>query len=261
MSDDFLTVLQRLYDPDMDGLPTVDEERMGTSPFVYDSDFDGSPDGAEVRAGRNPAGYDAENGEVGGWDRVVLAANDADDDGVPDPTEAMVGTDARTADTDRDGIEDGLELTVPDLSPLRPDSDGDGYVDGRAPVPADNDLDGLTNAHEAELGTHPDVWDTDGDTIADGLEVERGTDPVAWLDQPDDESIDDVLERHQTDPDLDGLTNEVEAWYGTDPNAGDSDGGGVWDGRELVRGTDPTDAADDALAAVEAAADAMFDGP
>ena len=41
------------------------------------------------------------------------------------------------------------------------------------------------------------------------------------------------------DPDNDGLTNDVEAIAGTDPNNPDTDGDGLTDGQEVALGTDP----------------------
>jgi hypothetical protein len=49
------------------------------------------------------------------------------------------------------------------------------------------------------------------------------------------------------DPDGDHLTNLDEFRAGTDPLKPDSDGGGCWDGWEVLYGLDPTDPLDDAL--------------
>ncbi|MBY9002207.1 MAG: hypothetical protein KGD64_14905 [Candidatus Heimdallarchaeota archaeon] len=43
------------------------------------------------------------------------------------------------------------------------------------------------------------------------------------------------------DPDNDGLTNEEEQFYETDPTNSDSDGDGLDDGMEVDLGYDPTD--------------------
>ena len=43
----------------------------------------------------------------------------------------------------------------------------------------DADLDGLRDAEEAALGTHPNHPDTDGDTFSDGVEVVSASDPLA----------------------------------------------------------------------------------
>ena len=54
----------------------------------------------------------------------------------------------------------------------------------------DNDLDGLTNAEEAALGTDPNDPDSDNDGISDGDEVDNGTDPLDPNDPGDDDDDD-----------------------------------------------------------------------
>jgi uncharacterized repeat protein (TIGR01451 family) len=50
------------------------------------------------------------------------------------------------------------------------------------------------------------------------------------------------------DPDKDGLTNLQEFTYGTDPFNHDTDGGGIWDGDEVLKyGTNPLEKADDPI--------------
>lgn len=45
-------------------------------------------------------------------------------------------------------------------------------------VMTDADLDGLTDAREAELGSNPNKADTDGDGMTDGAEALAGTNPL-----------------------------------------------------------------------------------
>ena len=47
-----------------------------------------------------------------------------------------------------------------------------------------------------------------------------------------------------SDTDLDSLLDKDEFLYGTDPNNKDSDGDGVWDGREVLAGMNPALAGD-----------------
>ncbi len=91
---------------------------------------------------------------------------------------------------------------------------GDG--DGVEPLPdqGDYDEDGLTNAHERELGTDPRDPDSDGDGLTDAREVtELGTDPLSQ------------------DTDGDGLTDDCELVNGMDPLDPDTDDDGTLDGQ------------------------------
>jgi len=95
-----------------------------------DSDGDGIPDDQEIALGLNP------NDPVDG-------VEDADQDGLNNTEEIALGTEIFVADTDGDGILDGVE------------------VDGS---------NGFT--------TNPLLADTDGDSVDDGLEVATGSDPT-----------------------------------------------------------------------------------
>jgi len=150
------------------------------------------------------------------------------------------------------------------------DSDGDGLPDSWedqyfdcdecAEPDDDPDHDCLTNLKEYQLGTNPRDHDTDGDGYSDGEEFWMKTDPVDHEDYPtshidsDDDGLPDWWEcmyfncRTCADPDADddndGLTNEEEYEYGTDPKEEDTDGDGYDDLEEIEYGTDPTDADD-----------------
>lgn len=151
-------------------------------------------------------------------DIVVNAVSlDTDADGEPDFLDA---------DSDNDGIDDSVELTV--------DADSDGIPDFQDPdstgaAALDNDADGLTNQEELAAGTDPENPDTDGDGLNDGSEVDiYGTDPL--------------LE----DTDADGLNDGEEVnIFATDPNDPDSDGGGAPDGDEVLDSSNPADPEDD----------------
>lgn len=111
-------------------------------------------------------------------------------------------------DNDQDGMPDELEAAL-GLDPTKPDTDGNGIVDGLE----DPDRDGLPNAAEILAGTDPKKADTDGNGILDGAE----------------------------DPDGDGLNNAREFFAGTNPLTADSDGDGWNDEVEISGGSDPLD--------------------
>lgn len=120
---------------------------------------------------------------------------------------AGLGTDPARADTDGDGLGDGVELSL-GTDPAQPDTDGDGMDDGWEEAfgfdprihndltertdddpGADPDGDGLSNAEEGAYGTDPRGapagsdgrpvgWDSDGDGVSDGAEVAQDSDPA-----------------------------------------------------------------------------------
>ena len=176
----------------------------------------GGADIAQVHLALAPLDAEA-TAPVGG---VKCETTDTDGDGLTDEEEADLGTDPNKADTDGDGLKDGAEVDVHRTDPLKADTDEGGVNDGvevangtdplnkgdDVPPPADTDGDGLTDVHEADLGTDPNKADTDGDGLTDGQEVHR---------------------------------------TGTNPTKADTDGGGVNDGAEVNNGTNPLDKADD----------------
>ena len=106
------------------------------------------------------------------------------------------GTLPTDADTDADGLADGVEVSL-GTAPLLPDTDGDGMGDGWESLhagfdplvdnatdanpdndpDADPDGDGVTNRQESDAGTNPANPDSDGDGIDDGTEISQGSDP------------------------------------------------------------------------------------
>ena len=147
-----------------------------------------------------------------------------------------VHTDPLDADTDSDGLIDGLEGTLGKnrdftTNPFNPDSDGDGLPDGL----------------EYILGTNPNNPDTDSDQVLDGEEVYKyHTNP--FISDSDFDGISDGWELfyshsspHSHDSDLDGLTDFQEIYtYGTNPVNEDSDNDGLTDQSEIFTyNTDP----------------------
>ena len=95
------------------------------------------------------------------------------------------------ADTDGDGFNDQVELTLYHTDPLKADTDGDGFDDfqevshGYSPRHAeptklnaiDSDADGAADSWEIRLGLDLLNPDTDGDGFSDGDEIDQGHDP------------------------------------------------------------------------------------
>jgi hypothetical protein len=50
----FLNDSRGLLDSDGDGIPDIEEIRIGTNPYDADTDHDGYPDGLEIALGSNP---------------------------------------------------------------------------------------------------------------------------------------------------------------------------------------------------------------
>ncbi|MBD3156381.1 hypothetical protein GF369_00990, partial [Candidatus Peregrinibacteria bacterium] len=125
-------------------------------------------------------------------------------------------------DDDGDGMPSVWELAN-GLNPLDPSD-----------ATNDPDNEGLINLDEYRFGTDPFDPDTDDGGTNDKDEVDHGTNPVNY---PADDPFDD---------DNDGLTTKDEREiYNTDPFDPDTDNGGIMDGMEVNRGTDPLDPSDD----------------
>jgi outer membrane protein OmpA-like peptidoglycan-associated protein len=235
-----------LYDADGDGLPNYVETRLGTDPFSPDTDGDLLSDADE--------NSDLDDGYQG----------DVNENNVFEPEQGDE-TDPTRADTDSDGLNDGLEFFF-GTDPFDGDSDGDGYKDGEEyvlrivehvcldPAQPDSDFDGVSDGQELEQGLDPCNPDSDGDGVLDASELADGTDPLAAsgaLPDGDDDGLSDDYELNVsgTDPDSadtdgDGLGDQEEVFllndhYRTNPLDADSDDDGLLDGSEggvLVRG-------------------------
>ncbi len=100
---------------------------------------------------------------------------DWDRDGLNNRYERKAGTRPRKADSDADGVADGLEdrdrvnnhtEQLARTNPRRRDSNRNHLADGRE----DPDSDGLDNHGESLTAMHPRNADTDGDGVSDGDE-------------------------------------------------------------------------------------------
>lgn len=153
-------------------------------------------------------------------DAALPPPTDKDEDGLTDYFEKMLGTAVGDMDTDHDGLSDLMELTETFTDPLKADTDADGVLDGIEVA------DG-TDAGHADL---PDavvaagfggaaMRDTDDDGLSDLFEYQIGSD------------------RHRADTDLDGLADGLEYAAGGDLTTIDSDNDGITDAVEDKMGT------------------------
>ena len=187
---------------------------------------------------------------------VVVIPDDDDGDCIPNNLENSTGTVADLADSDGDGLDDGVEdsncngiLDAGETDPRVSDSDEDGLADGVEDANANGMLDeGETDPRAADTdsdGVHDDVEvsvecldprnaDSDGDGLNDGVEDinANGTyEPQVQETNPCDADSDaDGLADGCEDADGNGQVGAEE----TDPRNVDSDGDGLEDGAECV---------------------------
>ena len=185
--------------------PALETESLAPADKETDSDEDGLVDVAETRVGTNPM------------------LDDTDGDGLTDFDEALnlTGfTDPLLADTDDNGVPDGLEDPDGDTltnaeevaagsSPVSTDSDADGILDqdeaaaGSDPVLADSDEDGLSDPYELSIGSNPALADSDGDTQLDAEENIAATLESDVENVPDDAQV--------ATAEVEGLAADVQA--------------------------------------------------
>ena len=200
-------------DPDGDGRSNLQEQAAATLPQSADSDGDKLLDGYDITMGTNDSRHATWTtlgiisvaagtnrtfrGELSSGSNPLLP--DTDGDGLNDGVEVTLGTLTTNPDTDGDGMGDGWENTH-SLNPL---DSGDGATDA--------DLDGLINRLEYLWGTNPANTDTDSDSLSDFFEVtyEYGTlvgDPAGYLPYPHGGD----LNATSGDTDMDGSADGVE---------------------------------------------------
>jgi sugar lactone lactonase YvrE len=119
-------------DDDNDGLPDSIESggppcaTAGgpTDPLLADSDGDRALDGAECALGTDPT-------NAASKPALPSPAADPDHDGLSTAFELTIGTNANSADTDGDGLPDGIEYKAHNTNPLSVNTDGDTCGDGK----------------------------------------------------------------------------------------------------------------------------------
>ena len=218
------------YNPDTDGdgiydgieglVDSAEDEDTLINALDVDSDGDWIPDADEDANGNGVHEPGAPYYETDWLDA------DTDDDGLIDGLEAMYGTDPLDANTDDDGWNDFEEVTY-GTNPLDDDTDGDGRIDGIGNEDhADADSDGQINAVD---------FDSDNDGVTDSQE-DYNENAVVDAGEIDPEDY---------DTDGDGFSDGYEIYHAlSDPLAGeDADGDGWYDGEEIAwYKTDPADA-------------------
>ena len=113
---------------------------------------------------------------------------------------------------------------------------------GSSPSKADSDCDGLNDLVELNYGVNPTQPDTDGDGLSDGWEVRHSYNPLVH------NATDAIVGNEKdADPDGDGLTNQEEENFETNPHQMDSDGDGVNDKAEVNQCSHPMDAQDNGI--------------
>lgn len=198
------------------------------------------------------------------------ARPDSDGDGLMDDEECALGTDARQADTDADGVSDfdeivGYAITDRQGNPIAQvlvylgtiDLDGVPAAPHPARMPADPACADPDRLGDLPYATDPTNPDTDGDLIADGAEAVRGFNPNdpsdgANLLDTDEDGIPDAKETagfdiavngvtvhvrsdfRKFDTDGDHLPDALEWMYGSDPSKADTDGDGISDLNEFA---------------------------
>lgn len=94
-------------------------------------------------------------------EKPIPMGTDADRDGLNAKEESQAGTNPRLADSDADGLMDGIEVMNLRTNPLRRDSDADGLIDG---------VEEKNHNGKVDLGeTSPFEIDSDHDGLCDGL--------------------------------------------------------------------------------------------
>lgn len=219
-----------------DSTDTCDTEKFyesnPTLAFFIDRDGDGLSDGLEECGGATPETTwpvckpNGRKGPIAGLEGRLTTktdplAVDTDGDGVDDFIEVSVWdryTNAADQDTDNDQLPDGLEVIDYNATPSGKDyitSDGVGCETYTQIRPGQTGLVAYSVTSANRIGTDPAKKDTDEDDVDDGIEV-RGTYQSSI---PEANLLDDVMMMSGYD-------------IASNPNSWDSDGDTLGDGEE-----------------------------
>lgn len=214
-------------DDDNDGLTDAEEVALGTAFDDADTDDDGHNDGDDnCPLLGNDDQADADEDGVGD-----VCDDDSDNDGLTDEEEGTLGTDPLLADTDDDTVDDG-----DDNCPLAANTDQlntDNSADGGNECDDDDDNDGTPDTEDA-LPLDPDeTGDSDGDGVGDNGDNCPDLANPNQTDTDNDANNSAIENRGgdacDFDDDNDGILDDDEAIFGTDPLLVDTDGDGVND--------------------------------
>jgi hypothetical protein len=191
-------------DDDGDGVSNIDELMLGFDVSSADTDGDGVSDGDDAFPLDPEEWSDTDVDGIGD-----NSDDDIDGDGIDNEEEMEIGTDPRKADSDSDGVDDGVDICPVDYDDGQEDADGDGIGDA---CDDDADGDGLSNGKEEAIGTDPLRRDTDSDGLGDRYEYDHGTNPL------------------KRDTDGDGVSDKWDNCpVDANPDQKDSDGDGAGD--------------------------------
>jgi hypothetical protein len=140
-------------------------------------------------------------------EKSIPIGTDFDNDALNSALERAYGSQPDNADSDADGVQDGLEVFRAQTHPTKRDSDGDGIIDGVE--------DANRNGRFEPGETNPREWDTDRDGLCDGLcKVNKGQDL-----RGEDKNLNGTYEPDQgefnprmVDSDGDGVLDEHEVY-------------------------------------------------
>jgi len=238
-----------------------------TDALSADTDTGNTTDGSEDSNLNGKVDSGESNPSNAGDDATVP---DADGDGLSNALEATIGSSPNDADSDDDGLLDGLEGNP------SADTDGDGLKSCND-VDSDNDglYDGLElgqDCEHADTGAGKQHCHFDGDPSTTTGVLNPDSDGGSRIDGSEDANLNGVFGASDSNPnnvaddtlladtDNDGLSNALETTIGSNPNDEDSDDDGVLDGNEANPADDADGDGQPNVNDADADGDGLFDG-